>query len=165
MRGNILFPLHRLKDTHVDVYEKEVSKYVGRETILSLRIPPLNCLWNDVLHFSAVHPSRIKKALIEAGNTKPLDVEFFEIDPYSLNPEDTTVYLYTHSNMGNELKEDNFAQYNPDDVERYSVLPQDTKMYYKEMIVQNKRPLLFHRVPHILFKGSIDVSKIKRISW
>jgi hypothetical protein len=165
MQGNILFPLNRLKETHVDVYEKEVDKYTGRENILLQRIPSLNCLWNDVLHLSAVHPSHIKKALIDGGSTKLPDMEFFEIDPHTLNSEDTTVYLYKHSNMANKLKEDNFAQYNPDDIERYSLLPQDTKMYYKEMIVQGKRPLLFHRVPHILFKGSIDVSKIKRISW
>ncbi len=27
------------------------------------RIPILNCLWNDVLHFSPVHPAKIKQAM------------------------------------------------------------------------------------------------------
>lgn len=165
MQGNVLFPLNTLKETHPDIYEKEASKYVGREQIMQQRIPTLDCLWNDVLHFSAVHPSQVKEALIEAGRTKSFDIEFFEIDPHLLTPENTTVYLYRHSTLEDKFKEENFANYNPDDVAQYSVLPQETKDYYKEMISQDKKPLLFHRVPHIIFKGSLDTSKIKRISW
>lgn len=163
MRGDVLFPLNTLKETQPDLYEKEASKYVGREFIMQQKIPFLDCLWNDVLHFSAVHPSVVKQALIESGRTKDFEYEFFEVDPHLLTPENTIVYLYRHTYMANKLKEDNFAKYNPDDIDKYSELPQDTKEYYKEMFSQGKNPLLFHRVPHILFKGSLDTSKIKRI--
>ncbi len=165
MRGDVLFPLNTLKDTQPDLYEKEASKYIGREQVMLQKIPFLNCLWNDVLHFSAVHPSLVKEALIEAGRTKSFDIEFFEVDPHLLTSENTIVYLYRHSNMEDKLKEDNFAKYNPDDIAQYSPLPQETKDYYKEMLSQDKKPLLFHRVPHILFKGSLDTSKIKIIKW
>lgn len=163
MQGEVLFPLNTLKNTHPDLYEKEASKYVGREQIMQHKLPVLNCLWNDVLHFSAVHPSEVRQALIEAGRTKSFDIEFFEVDPHLLTTENTIVYLYKHSNMADKLKEDNFAKYNPDDMAQYSALPQETKDYYKEMLSQGKNPLLFHRVPHILFKGSLDTSKIRRI--
>jgi hypothetical protein len=163
MRGEILFPLNTLKYKHPDLYEKEASKYVGREEIMQNKLPILNCLWNDVLHFSAVHPSEIKQALIEAGRTKSFDIEFFEVDPHLLTFENTIVYLYKHSNIADKLKEENFAKYNPDDIDQYSKLPQETKDYYKEILTQGKNPLLFHRVPHILFKGTLDISSITGI--
>ena len=164
MRGDTLFPLNTLKEKYPDLYEKEASKYVGREEIMQHKLPILNCLWNDVLHFSAVHPSLIKEALFEAGRTKPFDLEFFEIDPHLLDPENTIVFLYKHTDRKDKLKEENFAKYDPDNIAQYSRMPQETKDYYKEMFAQGKNPLLFHKIPHILFKGNLDTSNIKRIS-
>lgn len=165
MQGDVLFPLNALKKTHPDLYKKQASKYVGREQIMQYRLPVLNCLWNDVLHFSPVHPSEVKQALIEAGRKKPFDVEFFEIDPHLLNPENTIVYLYKDSSIIDKTEENNFVKYNPEDIAQYSVLPKETKDYYKEMLSQGKNPLLFHRVPHILFKGSLNTLKIKRMKF
>ncbi len=56
LQGNILYPLNTLKEKHPEIYEQQVSKYVGREHMTQQRIPILDCLWNDVLHFSAVNP-------------------------------------------------------------------------------------------------------------
>jgi hypothetical protein len=163
MRGEVLFPLNTLKETEPDLYEREVAKYVGREQIMQDRLPILNCLWNDVLHFSAVHPSLVKEALFESGRTKPFDLEFYEIDPHLLDPENTIVYLYKNNKREDKLKEDNFAKFNPDDMAQYSAMPIETKDYYKEMYTQGKNPLLFHKIPHILFRGSLDVSKVRKI--
>ena len=164
MQGDTLFPLNVLKETHPDLYEREASKYAGRENIMLHQIPFLDCLWNDVLHFSAIHPSVVKDALLEAGDRAPFDVEFFEVDPHLLNPENTIVYLYKHRDMSGKLEEDNFTKYNPDDIAIYSDMPDETKQYYKEMLSEGKNPLLFHRVPHILYKGSLDTSNIRRIT-
>ena len=60
LEGSILYPLNTLKGKHPDIYEQQVSKYVGREHIKEQRIPILDCLWNDVLHFSAVNPKEVK---------------------------------------------------------------------------------------------------------
>ncbi|MBK8551651.1 MAG: hypothetical protein IPL53_11555 [Ignavibacteria bacterium] len=59
LRGNVLYPLNTLKEIHPDLYEQQASKYAGREHITCQIIPILNCLWNDVLHFSAVNPEEI----------------------------------------------------------------------------------------------------------
>ncbi len=163
MRGDILYPLNILKDREPDLYTKEVAKYVGREYLLLDKIPTLDCLWNDVLHFTAVHPTEIKKALVEAGRSKPFNEEFFEIDPRLLNSKNTVVYLYQHQDRKDKLKEANFASYNPEQLGPYAVIPPATKEYYKEMFSQGKRPLTFHRIPHILFKGSLETSALKRI--
>ena len=164
MQGNILYPLNTLKDAHPEVYTKAASKYEGREQIMKLRIPSLDCLWNDVLHFSAVHPSEIKKALAEAGRVKPLGASYFEIDPHLLDPKDTIVYLNRLDRMADKFNKDNVAAYNPDEIAQYAIMPQETKDYYTDTISQGKEPLVFHVVPHILFKGCLDTSKFNKIS-
>jgi hypothetical protein len=152
MRGNILYPLNMLKTEKPEVYKLGVEKYNGREDILSEKIEPLNCLWNDVIHLTAVHPREIKEALSQAG--KVLEFDFYEIDPYLLDPSNTTVYLY-NKRKGEEKE---FEVYDPHNITRYSSLPQRTKDYYIETILNNKDPLLFHIIPHILYKGSIDIT-------
>lgn len=163
MSGNILFPLNLLKEKNFDLYEKQASKYIGREDIMNERLPILNCLWNDVLHFSAVHPSLIKQALIEAGDTESVHLECFEIEPSVLDSEKTIVFLYEHDTREGKLREDDFAKYNPEDIAKYSKMPQETKEYYKEMYALGREPLLFHKIPHILFKGELDVSSFNKI--
>ncbi len=163
MQGDILYPLNILKEKYPDLYQKEASKYTGREHIMQQQIPFLDCLWNDVLHFSPVHPSVVKENLMDAGRTKPFDMNFFKINPHLLNPANTIVYLNRHKDMRDRLKEDNFAQYNPDDIAQYSEIRDETTRYYKEMYSQGKSPLLFHGVVHILYKGPLDTKGVPRI--
>ena len=163
MKGDTIYPLHMLKEIDFETYTKAISKYEGREKLMEYIIPTLNCRWNDVIHLSAVHPSDVKKALTEAGREKPFALEYFEIDPHQLDPKNTIVYLYKNNHVLEKNVEDNYMEFNPDDIEKYSVIPNDTKEYYAEMLKEGKNPLLYHRIPHILYKGSIDVSKAKKI--
>ena len=66
MRGNVLYPLNQLKEVYPELYKEQVEKYNGREWVRKGQILPLNCMWGDVLHLSAVHPAEIQKALLEA---------------------------------------------------------------------------------------------------
>ena len=157
LRGNILYPLNVLKEKYPDLYEMQVSKYAGREHVTRQQIPILNCLWNDVLHFSAVHPSEIKKALIEAGSKFDFNRSYYQINPELLSTKNTIVYLYAHVNNEREMEKENFVSYNPNDIAKFSHMPQATKDYYKEIINKGERPLLYHRIPHILYKGSLDI--------
>lgn len=163
MRGDVLFPLNALKNIYPDLYELKAQKYVGREQIMLEKLPSLDCLWNDVLHLSAVHPSLLRQAYEEAGGMGVFDLDVFEIDPHLLDPKDTIVYLYKHTDIRGNFLPENFAAYDPDGLDQYSVVPQETKDYYKEMISHGKEPMLFHRVPHILYKGSINISGLKRV--
>jgi len=47
---------------------------------------------------------------------------------------------------------------------KFSSIPQATKDYYKEMIGRGKRPLLYHKIPHILYKGTLDITDLPIIS-
>jgi hypothetical protein len=161
IEGNVLYPLNTLKQLFPELYQKEVEKYKGREFIMQQKIPTLDCLWNDVLHFTAVHPSSIKKALFEAGRKNNLEIKFYEIDPKILDPKKTIIYLYKYKNSSEKMREDNFESYDPDKIPLFSSFPEETKEYYKAEILAGKKPLLFHKIPHILFKGSLPIENIK----
>jgi len=164
MTGNILYPLNEIKDKYPEIYEQQLLKYVGREKLLKHKIPILDCLWNDVLHLSAVHPGQIKKSLAEAGDKKEFKLRYYQIDPNLLTPESTIVYLYAHVDVKDKLEGKNFVPYAANDAVKYSILPQATKDYYKEIIEKGGRPLLYHRIPHILYRGILDVTELPVIS-
>lgn len=163
-QGDTLIPLNDLKDIYPEVYADAVKKYVGREDILEHRLPILGCLWNDVIHLTAVPPSRVKEAMFEAGRTKPFEVEYFEIDPHLLDREKTIVYLYKGDTVEEKLKPENYTTFDPDSLEQYSRIPEATKAYYRDVYSRGINPLHYHRVPHILYKGTINTVGLKRIT-
>jgi len=155
MVGDTLYPLNELKEVHPKIYKNIEGKYEGkkRQRVKKRTIPYLDCQWNDVLHFTAVHPRKIKEAL----NTSRT-LECYVIDSEQLTPNNTVVYL---NNQSEEPTKENYTTYDPDKIDQYAELPKATKRYYKEMQSKVKRPLLFVNVPHILYKGSVDISDAK----
>lgn len=164
LQGSVLYPLNVLREKYPEVYKKQASKYAGREHITQQQIPTLDCLWNDALHFSAVHPREIKEALIQAGRDPNFTMEYYQVDPTLLDPKNTTVYLYAHVDLEDKMSNENFAAYNPEELNHFSLMPQSTKDYYKEMVDKGERPLLYHRIPHILYKGNLDLANISVIT-
>lgn len=159
MIGTTLYPLNRLKEVLPEAYSKNINKYAWRPHVLEWRVPTLDCYWNDVIHLIAIHPKVAKQALEEAGYKEDEDytVSCFEIDPSMLEPEKTTVCLYTEEpTTGGHFKESDFVPFNVQDMEKYAVIPQRTKDYYKKCVKDNKIPLSFPWVPHIFYKGSIN---------
>jgi hypothetical protein len=159
MQGDILYPLNALKEKYPEMYDVHKSKYKGREEMMELVIPKINCLWNDALHLSAIHPKIIKDAIALAGGRSDYKMFCYQIDPHSLDPEKTVVYLYSTPDM-DMLKEDDFIEFKPDEMNKYSSLPKETKEYYKESFGNKKRPLAFHRAPHILYKSFLNIKDV-----
>lgn len=161
MVGTTLFPLNCLKESLPEVYAREVQKYEGREQLLAKRIPILDCLWNDVLFCSAVHPKVLKQAMQDAGRKMDFDWSFFEIDVTALDPQKLAVYLYKTDTA---LSDDEFTEFALSDFETYTRIPEATHAYYKRIIAQGKRPLSFHFIPHILYHGEIDTRSLKIVT-
>lgn len=67
LTGEVLYPLNVLRTHLPEIYDAQVKKYSGREGVMAHKVPILECLWNDVLHFSPVHPSKIRDAIADAG--------------------------------------------------------------------------------------------------
>jgi len=160
MQGTKLYPLSALKDIYPMIYKEEVKKYEGRERVLALRIPGFDCLWNDVLHLTAVHPNTIKQIFDEHGQDFSLRV--FEIDPGVLDPKNTLVFLDRAANPS--IRDQDFVGFNQAEISKYAVLSEETKQYYKACFAQGQQPLLYSGVAHILYKGQIETKGLRVVS-
>jgi hypothetical protein len=111
MEGEILYPLNVLREKHPDLYKRIATKYEQRLHIMQMTIPVLgDCLWNDVLHFSPVHPSLVANALRDSGLQLP-PMKFFQCDADLFDLEHTTIYLFNKKDTTTENKPENFAPY------------------------------------------------------
>ena len=161
MKGKILMPLNEIRNKYPKIYEEEIRKYKGREVLLSKNVPILNCLWNDVLFLTAVHPLKLKRALRESGSQIPLKrkAEWFKIDPKLIDPQKTVVDLYTKREDNNE----DYIPFRTMDLNLYDEIGPKTRQYFRKELSEGRRPLLFHLVPHILYKGHLKIKDLEAI--
>ena len=117
-----------------------------------------------LLRFSAVDPKEIKQALIEAGRDPDFSLHCYRIDPASIDPKNAIVYLFAHADGKDEMGAENFVPYDPNEMAGFSVMPQATKDYYKEAIAKGERPLRYYRIPHILYKGILDITGLSIVT-
>lgn len=164
IEGDTLYPLNVLREKYPEVYEREVGKYVGREHVTKIHIPYFDCEWSDVLHMGAIKPHDLKGALVEAGMDESTPMSFYQIDPSILNPDLVVVYLNKKREKGTPPTEIDFVPFRIKDIERYSHINQETRDIYKTAFDAGKKPLIFALIPHILYKGSIEVGEIPIIT-
>ena len=162
MSGTVLYPLNRLKEIEPEVYNLHVKKYEGREKLLTTEIPPLKCLWNDVLHFTAVSPQELKENL-EKADLHYDPMAWFKV-PIEMVVGDKSI-VFTYRRDQNTIPNFKiYEKFNPSRMAVYRAVPTETIEYYKEKKLEATRPLLFHLVPHILYKGIIDVKDLEIIT-
>lgn len=168
MKGDTLYPLNVLKTVYPELYEKYRRKYSGREEVLDQKIPILDCLWNDAIHLSAIHPREAQKALKEIGIE--FSGEFFVIDAEQLDSENLVVWTNVldteKGDMGaKDIKY--FERFNADCYESlYKIFPKERQMkaWKKYMEENNTNPLIWSRCPHVLYKGEISLKNVEIIS-
>lgn len=159
LTGNILYPLNQLKEKHPELYATHAKKYDGRQFLLKTPIPILDCLWNDVLHFSPIHPETIRDAMIKFGR-KWRPTQWYEVDTQKLNfTDDNTVFYFS----GDTLKDRYFEVFECERLDSMRDIPEKTLAYYRQSLAEGKAPLMFAHVPHILHKGQINLEQVKII--
>ncbi|HUO55842.1 MAG TPA: hypothetical protein VMU27_00170 [Candidatus Paceibacterota bacterium] len=159
MAGTILYPLNILKELHPEIYSEHVKKYEGREQLLTTEVPPLHCLWNDVLHFTAVVPSTLKANLVKADIELP-SMTWFKVPVTLIQGENSIAFTYRRDvDVVPNFKE--YEPFDPARMEIYRTVPDETLEYYKRKKTENVRPLLFHLVPHILYKGTLETKGLE----
>lgn len=160
LKGNTLYPLNELKTMYPDIYQAEVAKYQGREQLMEEQIPLGDAQWNDVIHLTAVHPAKVKEALVEAGMTDLPEMEWYQI-PISLLQVDNSIIWSGHFE---DEPNDQFRQFNEEALQQAAKIPVETQEYYQEEISQGHRPLMFKYIPHIFYKGSIPLEQCQKIT-
>ncbi len=153
--GSVIRPLNQLKELDQDLYDLQKAKYKGRDDVAEQTIPPLNCGWGDVVFLTAVSPQELQRAFAEAGTTLQ-SRKFYQIEAKSLDPNLMTVRLYPGGRYFPRV----FVPFNLHDLEEYSKVPTCTVEYYRLQHQTGQYIMTFHHIPHILYKGAIDVSDV-----
>nr|MBP9719177.1 hypothetical protein [Candidatus Levybacteria bacterium] len=87
---------------------------------------------------------------------------WYKIPISLLDLKNTTVCLYRRD-IGPIPFAKDFSDFDPEKMDTYKTVPPETIEYYKEQFSADKRPLMFHLVPHILYKGTIDIAGLEII--
>lgn len=175
--GNYIVPLNLMPqlDGFSELHKLAISKYEGREKLLSRVIPTLNCLWNDVIFLSPVHPHKHYEEYIKDGFT-PKQVFFYKIPIEVLEEKRVTVWKWLSNKkypegdpIHNSLE--SYCDLDFDKYQEMDDLPNDTKEFYSlsfDSADPSKYPRFnWYRIPHILCQDPIDVSddRITLIDW
>lgn len=138
-----------------------MSKYIGREEVLARNVPLLNCRWNDVVHLLPLHPKKIYAKQVSLGLLKSVpNYAFYEIDIHSLDAEQAVVFF--KDAPGDEHIR---VQWLKDvELDELQEVPGAATMYYKSLIGTDEAPFDYQFVPHVLYRGEIDVSGAKTIT-
>jgi len=162
MEGHKLHPLSLLAALHPHLHALAAAKYKDRSHLSLKEVSPLGCLWTDVVFFSPVHPQEIYSALRKLGQA-PAPAKFFEIPHTVFDPSLTTILVPEISIEGKTLSEQP-VPFSAQALGRFSALPTATYAYFSHTLSLGHQPLLFAGVPHILYKGSLDISHANIIS-
>lgn len=171
MKGEELYPLNQLKTMQEKLFIEYVGKYndhPARAKLLERRIPKLNCLWNDVIHFLPLHPSLVYDALTKVSTNVNSDVDFYKIPITNLKHNKNAIYIYNKENYQGpdaEMKNETVHLLDIKKYEELSTAPSDTIAYYEEEHSKGNRFGMFQFIPHIFSLGTVNISNVEIISW
>jgi len=157
MKGSVLYPLNELRTRHPEVYRRALAKYEDhpdRAKLPSTILPLLDCLWNDVLHCSPIHPPRLDDAWRAQGVERVPRKTFFQI------PVDRVGHHPVAVMRGRELEWLNTACF-----QEITAVPAETVEWYRKLARQERFGAHFVGVPHILVKGPIDIEGVEIVNW
>ncbi len=96
----------------------------------------------------------------------------FEIDADSNGINQTNAIIYKYLFKKEELQShgfrfspSDFETFSPENLSRYSSVPQATIDHFKSAKENSETPLMFLWVPHVLYRGKINVEKLKILAW
>lgn len=162
MIGTLLYPLNVLRDLYPEIYNEHIKKYEGRQRLLTTEVPILNCLWNDVLHFTAVEPHQVQENLKRAGIFYD-PMLWYKVPVDMIVGENSVAFTYRQEN-GSSTDEKVYEHFDPSRMHLYSKVPPETIEYYIKRKGEGIKPLLFHKVPHVLFIGNLETKDLVIVS-
>jgi hypothetical protein len=89
---------------------------------------------------------------------------YYQIDPASLDVNDTVLYLHLTTDPVVAPNDDEFVPYNTNLLPTLAHVPDWTKQYYAEQYASGQKPLRFLGIPHILHRGTIDTTNLPIIT-
>jgi hypothetical protein len=152
--GSKLVPLNRLKALSPEAAGEHLKKYRGRESVTQQTVPPLDCLWGDVLHLSPINPQTIVDLWRKLGFEVPQKkLEVIRIPASSLDESKTVIFLP----YGKSPKRDFFPFRQRSYRELASVCEAQVADWHDQR--QNGFPLFWYSsTEHVLTLDEIDIA-------
>lgn len=165
LEGDSLYPLHALAQERPRLAQAAAEKYAGREHLMEVVIPILDCRWNDVLHLTPLHPGKTKRALVAAG-FPAREIRFFVVPPAAV-AKGAAVNFKNSKDTGGRYDFDpgDFTPFDPAAYRELEAVPEAQIRYFSESRRRGARPLLWARTPHVFYRGKIDVGGLETIGW
>jgi hypothetical protein len=105
-----------------------------------------------MVFLSPVHPDLIQDAMAKAGFANWKRSPAFEIGFGLLNSRNTTIWLHQR-NIENQ-----FIDYTDENIQKHSLVPERTHEYFLQCFKNDTSPLLQAGIPHVMHRGTIDIS-------
>lgn len=173
-RGSTLYPLNGLRQVHPDLYARELEKYAGRESMLSVLVPGLDVAWADTCNLAALDPRRLVPERERVGAPMAwlagrvlirIPVERlagrrcvrYQARRHWLNtrPGDPDVARFPPP--------EDFAPLDPETYAETTIVPAAHIDYLVEQTAKGERALAFAFVPHVLVDGAFDLDGLEPI--
>lgn len=165
LAGETLYPLNRLAKLYPGIAAEHARKYMGRERLMQVRLPILDCLWNDVLHLAPLHPSMTKAALLAAGFQVGAR-RFFVIPPGRLDPRRAVYFKHSRDTQGAyDFLASDFSAFTPESYKELESVPAEQSNYFLRMKATGEKPLLWARTPHVFYLGDIPTNDLPFVEW
>lgn len=153
MQWKYLMPWNTLKVKHPEIADKCFKKYEDRQWLTKKKIELFDCLWNDVLFFSGVHPDKFLRHFRKNGRATKKRL-WYEIPLEDFDSEKLWIidWSWGKAHAFNEIL---FSE--------SQVLSKKTLEYYKKQFKEGKNALILKGTPHIVYHGTVDVSTAKKL--
>ncbi|MFN8370888.1 MAG: hypothetical protein U0T83_09735 [Bacteriovoracaceae bacterium] len=99
----------------------------------------------------------------ELDPTPNENTKWFKIPVEKIDLNKTVIYKYEREDA--EMIDDQVLFFDSKLYSELTGLPEAAIDFYKKCAEVKRRPLLFHRVPHILMKSKLDISDCVIIEW
>lgn len=159
-KGDIIYPLNQLKEKFPDIYKTQLAKYDDIEE-KDVEIPGFGN-WNDCVNLMPVSPGLVKKELEKYGHDTNWQWRFYRIDPEKLDNSKLIIMTMTEANGVLERK---FMPFSRVAFEKYCHIGEATRNIFQKAKENHEQPNTFARVPHMLYKDSINTTNLDIVEF
>lgn len=158
--GDIIYPLNQLKDTFPDIFRKQSAKY---DNIQEKDVEILGFgYWNDCINLMPVNPGLVKKELEKYGHDTNWQWLFYKIDTKQLN--NSKLILMVTTDKSGTLERD-FLPFTKENFDKYCHIGEATRAIFQKAKDNYEQPNTFARIPHVLYKDSINTKGLEIVEF
>lgn len=158
--GSVIYPLNQLKDRFPDIYALQYAKYDNIKE-KDVEIPGFG-FWNDCVNLMPISPKVVKSELEKYGHDTNWAWNFYKIDAEKLDSEKLIIMIMSDRD-GNFKR--HFVPFSKEMFDKYCHIGEATRAVFQKAKENNEQPNTFARMPHVLYKDSINAQDLEIVEF